>query len=210
MRRPYRYVTSAAVLFGVGVSSLLSACDTGDGRELTPPVVPPPTSTIPPTIGSGSVGEAAAPTLLSQPFTMVLPWHEGAAIPARNTCDGDDIAPAMSWTGVPDGTVELALVVTDDDADGFAHWILTGFDPAIRSLLEGQVPLDAQQWPNAFGAPGWNGPCPPAGSPHTYRFVLHALNQQLEVADDTPTDQLLTFIDQLTIGSTTVTGTYTR
>ena len=118
----------------------------------------------------------------------MAPWQDGGDIPVRNTCAGEDVAPALSWSGVPDGAVELALVVIDDDADGFVHWVLTGFDPAIRSLLEGQVPDGARQWSNTFGAPRWNGPCPPAGSPHTYRFVLYALNQQLEVADDTPVD----------------------
>ena len=171
---------------------------------------PPPTSTIPPTINSGSLGEAGAPTQPIQPFALVMPWPVGAEIPAHNTCDGDDIAPAVSWSGVPDGTVELALVVTDDDAGGFVHWILTGFDPAIRSMLEGQVPLDARQWPNSYGAPRWNGPCPPAGSTHTYRFVLHALSQSLEIADDAPVAELLAFIDGLTLASTSVTGTYGR
>ena len=63
--------------------------------------------------------EATATTLPVAPFTMVAPWQDGAEIPVLNTCDGDDVSPALSWAGVPDGTVELALVVTDDDADGF-------------------------------------------------------------------------------------------
>jgi hypothetical protein len=87
---------------------------------------------------------------------------------------------------------------------------MTGFDPAIRSILDGQVPQGARQWPNAFGEQGWNGPCPPPGSQHTYRFVLHALNQRLEVGDDTPVVDLLGLIGELTLGTTTVTGTYTR
>jgi Raf kinase inhibitor-like YbhB/YbcL family protein len=211
MRWPSRYVSTAlAVLVGVGATSLVAACDTGDGRELSPPVFPAPTSTIASTIGTGSPAEAGVTSLFIQPFALVLPWQDGAEIPALNTCDGDDVAPALSWTGVPDGAVEMALVVTDGDAGGFVHWVLTGFDPAIRSMLEGQVPLGAREWPNSFGEPGWNGPCPPAGSRHTYRFVLHALNQPLAVVDDIPVDDLLTNIVAFTLGSTTVTGTYTR
>lgn len=198
------------MLVGVGATSLVASCDTGDGRELSPPAFPPPTTTITPTIDSVSPIDAAGTPPPIQPFTLVVPWQDGAAIPERNTCDGDDIAPALSWTGVPDGAVELALVVTDDDANGFIHWVMTGFDPAIRSILDGQVPQGARQWPNAFGEQGWNGPCPPPGSPHTYRFVLHALNQQLEVGDDTPVVDLLGVIGELTLGTTTVTGTYTR
>ncbi|MGH9133016.1 MAG: YbhB/YbcL family Raf kinase inhibitor-like protein [Ilumatobacteraceae bacterium] len=199
------------VLAALGASSLVTACDTGDGRELSPPVLPPPTTTIATTLDTGAPADPAATTLPAPPpLALVAPWQEGAEIPLLNTCDGDDVSPALSWTGVPDGTVELALVVTDDDADGFVHWIVTGFDPAFGSMLEGQVPQGAREWPNGFGELAWNGPCPPGGSPHTYRFELHALNQQLEVADDTPVDELLALIDELTIGLATATGTYTR
>jgi hypothetical protein len=210
MRRPSRYVSTAVALVGIGATSLVAACDTDDGRELSPPAFPRPTTTITPTFDSVSPVELPAATLPIQPFTLVTPWQDGAEIPVRNTCDGDDVAPALSWSGVPDGAVELALVVTDEDADGFIHWVLTGFDPAIRSVLEGQVPEGARQWPNTFGAAAWNGPCPPAGSPHTYRFELHAISQQLEVADDIAVDELLLVIEGITLGSTTVTGNYSR
>ena len=174
-------------------------------------MLPPPTSTITPTFDSVSPAVDLATTVPVQPFMLVAPWQDGAVIPVLNTCDGDDLSPALSWTGVPDSTVELALVVTDDDADGFIHWVVTAFDPAFGSMLEGQVPQGAVQWPNSFGARQWNGPCPPAGTSHTYRFVLHALNQSVdEVADDAPVADLLDVIDAFTLGSTTITATYAR
>jgi Raf kinase inhibitor-like YbhB/YbcL family protein len=174
-------------------------------------VLPPPTSTITPAIDSVPNADAAASAVPIQPFALVAPWQNGAEIPLLNTCDGDDISPALSWTGVPDNTVELALVVTDDDAGGLFHWIVTSFDPAFGSMLEGQAPQGALQWPNSFGARAWTGPCPPPGTSHTYRFVLHALNQRVdEVAVDTPVDELLDVINAFTQESTTITGTYTR
>jgi Raf kinase inhibitor-like YbhB/YbcL family protein len=214
MRRPHTSRPRAASRFAVHAAVLaaaaaLAGCDTGDGKELSPPVLPPPTTTIAAALDTVAPGVPTAPPEV-QPFALVTPWEEGAQIPLRNTCDGDDVSPALTWSGVPDGTIELALVVTDDDADDFVHWIVTGIDPAFGSLLEGQVPAGTRQWPNSFGAAMWNGPCPPAGGPHTYRFVLHALNQQLEVADDTAVDELLELIDELTLGSAVVTGTYVR
>jgi Raf kinase inhibitor-like YbhB/YbcL family protein len=200
MRRPFRSVTSAVVLFGLG-----------DGRELSPPVLPPPTTTITPTFDSVSPVVDLATTVAVQPFLLVAPWQDGAVIPVVNTCDGDDLSPALSWTGVPDNTVELALVVTDDDADGFVHWVVTAFDPAFGSMLEGQAPPGAVQWPNSFGARQWDGPCPPPGTSHTYRFVLYALNQSVdEVADDAPVADLLDVLEAFTLVSTTITATYTR
>ena len=51
-------------------------------------------------------------------FTLTAPWADGGAIDARFTCDGEDVSPPLCWTAPPAGTVEMALVVTDDDADG--------------------------------------------------------------------------------------------
>ena len=46
-------------------------------------------------------------TLLSSAFT------DGGAIPARYTCEGDDIAPPLAWEGVPENTRSLVLIVDD-------------------------------------------------------------------------------------------------
>jgi hypothetical protein len=32
-------------------------------------------------------------------------------IPARHTCEGADVSPALDWSGVPRGTKSLALVI---------------------------------------------------------------------------------------------------
>ena len=40
--------------------------------------------------------------------------HQGA-IPARYTCDGEDVSPELRWSGLPDGTRSLALIVDDPD-----------------------------------------------------------------------------------------------
>ena len=45
-------------------------------------------------------------------------------IPRRHASDGEDVAPALEWAGVPDGTEAFAVVVHDPDAplvDGFPH-----------------------------------------------------------------------------------------
>jgi Raf kinase inhibitor-like YbhB/YbcL family protein len=188
---------------------LMVACDTNDGRELREPTEPAPTTSAPP---ADSVATIPAESAAAAPASLQLtaPWGDGAAIDARYTCDGDDVSPALSWTGLPDGTVEVAIVVVDDDADGFVHWVVTSIDPATTSLLEGSLPPTAIQPRNSFGNAGWGGPCPPPGSPHSYRFTVHALNQPLQLADDTPTEEAIELIDDATIGSATIFGTYGR
>ena len=54
---------------------------------------------------------------------------DGGEIPARYTCRGEDVSPPLLWTGVPSGTVELAVVVRDVDAEGFVHWVVAGLPP---------------------------------------------------------------------------------
>ncbi len=88
----------------------------------------------------------------------------------------------MSWVAVPTGTAELALVVTDADADEFVHWVIAGMDPEIvTEILEGQSPRTAVEADNDFGRLGWSGPCPPSGETHSYVFTLYALSEAVSL-----------------------------
>ncbi len=210
-----------------------TACDTGDGKQLRP-VDPDTTSTSTTTIVDGSLdtgplpsipidgaefgtlpGPAASDGASGDGLELFTPWIGGDPIDERYTCDGDDISPPLSWTSPPDGTVELAFVVTDEstfiETEPFVHWVVAGVDPAEVSLLENEVPAGAVQALNSLGTVGWRGPCPPAGDPaHVYRFTVYALNQQVELADGTAASELLDYIERLAVASTEVTATYQR
>ncbi len=216
----------AGVALLVGITAFgLVACDTGDGKTLrntvTPTTEPPPATEPLESVAideNGVVGETAPPTSDDsdpETFTAVAPWVDGAPIDAIYTCEGDNISPAISWHGLPLGTAELAIVVTDDDAvtDGapFVHWVVAGIAPEDISLIEGSVPQGAIEGVNSFGEVGWGGPCPPQGDgAHTYRFTVHALAQQVELANATPADVLIDFISDVTFARAEVTGTFER
>jgi hypothetical protein len=145
-------------------------------------------------------------------FTVVLPWSDGGTIDAAYTCAGDDISPQVSWYGAPTTAVEMALVVTDTDANDFVHWIIAGLDPKNPSIPAGTPPENAVQGQNGFStaaAPsvGWKGPCAPAGTTHHYLFTLYALGQQIELPSGSSAADLLAFIQGAEISATTVTGT---
>jgi Raf kinase inhibitor-like YbhB/YbcL family protein len=104
-------------------------------------------------------------------------FEHGGTIPARYTCDGDDLSPPLRWTDVPESARSLALVVEDRDAPGgvFTHWIGWGLDPAGGGLAEGEAPPGEGR--NDFGTIGYRGPCPPPGhGRHRYVFRLYALD----------------------------------
>jgi phosphatidylethanolamine-binding protein (PEBP) family uncharacterized protein len=84
--------------------------------------------------------------------------HNGS-IPAKYTCEGDDVSPPLEWSGVPSGAGSLALIVDDPDAP----------DPAAPGTREGL---------NDWGRTGYGGPCPPRGR-HRYFFKLYALDLEL-------------------------------
>jgi Raf kinase inhibitor-like YbhB/YbcL family protein len=113
-------------------------------------------------------------------------FADGGAIPGRYTCSGADVSPALSWTGVPDGTRSLALIAEDPDAPGgtWTHWVIWNVPAEAASLPEGVPPSEtledgARQGRNDFRRIGYGGPCPPPGKPHRYFFHLYALDATL-------------------------------
>lgn len=126
--------------------------------------------------GASSVASGKAPSGTVSGFRLNLPWADGASIDEAYTCNGDNRAPAFSWTAVPPGTVQLGLIVSDNDASGFVHWAMAGIDPATGGIDSGQLPIGIIQSRNGFGQAGWGGPCPPAGVVHHYQFSLYAMS----------------------------------
>ncbi|HXG40480.1 MAG TPA: YbhB/YbcL family Raf kinase inhibitor-like protein [Candidatus Limnocylindrales bacterium] len=147
------------------------------------------------------------------PFTLTsTAFPEGGSIPRKYTCDGEDVSPELAWTGAPDGTAALALIVDDPDARGFVHWVvvdLTG--SASGALPEGisASPDAPQQGRNDFGRIGWGGPCPPSGT-HRYVFTLYALAEPLGLPGTPRAGEVRRAMEGRVLGTATLTGTYRR
>ena len=184
------------LIASAAVAVILAACN-DDGREMRTPLLPPPPTTTTP------------PPTLAPSFQLVTAWPNGAQIPVRYTCDDADVAPAISWTAAPIDAVEIAVSMVDLDAD-FVHWVMFGIDPTRTALGEDEVPRAAIQWMNDFGEQGYGGPCPPGGDTHTYLFTVHALNQQVEVADDASATEVVDLLNRTSILESSVSGTYAR
>jgi len=107
-------------------------------------------------------------------------FADGAEIPSRFTCDGDDISPPLRWSGEPAGTKSFALIMDDPDAPGgtWNHWLLWDIPADVHTFPEGSPHFSgAKSGLNDFGKPGYGGPCPPKGrGAHRYFFRLFALD----------------------------------
>jgi Raf kinase inhibitor-like YbhB/YbcL family protein len=209
------------LVFVPAVALLTVACDTGDGRELRPAgpdqtasVFNSTTTTIPAdpaVLGSGLPGEGVGELGL----TLRAPWEDEAAIDVRFTCDsaggasGEGLSPALSWSGIPVEATNLAVVVTDLSADGFVHWVVTGIDPGVTGLGEGEAPAGGIQGTNGFGEVGWGGPCPPPGTgEHEYLVQLHALDRDLGFAPGFDGEEAIPDIEAASIATVSVVGRY--
>ena len=149
---------------------------------------------------------------LPDSIQVTAPFSDGAAIPIRYSCDGDNVSPALTWSGVPAGTASLALVVDDPDAPGgtYVHWVLFAVPPSVTSLAEGAVAAGARQARNSAGHSRYDGPCPPRGKPHHYRFKVYALSEQLSAENGADTGDVLRSIEKAAIARGQVTGTFAR
>ena len=112
--------------------------------------------------------------------------NEGTIPDKCSKLDGN-ISPALSWTGVPEGTTSLALIVDDPDAPGgaFVHWLVYGIQTGTTELPEHVGPVKelrngARQGVNGFGGLGYGGPQPPSGT-HRYVFHLYALDTDTDM-----------------------------
>ncbi len=109
--------------------------------------------------------------------------HEGT-IPKLYTCEGQDISPPLTWSGVPADARSLVLIVDDPDAPDpaaplriWVHWVLynlpvtsSGLPEAVRTLPAGTL-----EGLNDWKRTGYGGPCPPIGR-HRYFHTLYALD----------------------------------
>jgi hypothetical protein len=141
------------------------------------------------------------------------------AIPRRHTCDGEDLSPAISWSGAPESTREFAIVCDDPDAPGgtFAHWVIWGIPGTVSSLSEGiragnRVPdlESALQGTNGFRVHGYRGPCPPPGKPHHYRFHVYALADRIDLPAGSTVERLRSSMNGHVAAEGEIVGTYGR
>jgi hypothetical protein len=104
-------------------------------------------------------------------------FENNQLIPAKYTCDGDDVNPPLTIEGMPEGTKSLILIVDDPDATTgtFNHWVVWNIPPTSK-IEENTVP--GAEGLSSYRKHAYGGPCPPYGT-HRYFFKVYALDTKL-------------------------------
>jgi Raf kinase inhibitor-like YbhB/YbcL family protein len=167
------------------------------------------TSTTPTAIPSTQ--EASMALTLSSPA-----FAAGKSIPVKFTCRGQNVSPALAWSGAPSNTAYYALIVDDPDAPigTFVHWVIYNIPASSTGLPEGvpQTPtLDtgAVQGTNGAGEQFYYGPCPPSGT-HRYFFKLYALDTKLTLSSGATASQLTKAMQGHILSQGELMGTFSR
>ena len=141
-------------------------------------------------------------------------FEQQGSIPARYTCDGEDVSPPLSWNDGPAGTATYALIMDDPDAPGgtFVHWVM--WNLTETALAEGlkkvpTLPGGERQGRNSYGKSGYGGPCPPSGT-HRYVFKVLALDRKLDLPDSTDDEDLLLAMREHVLARGELVGRYAR
>jgi Raf kinase inhibitor-like YbhB/YbcL family protein len=144
-------------------------------------------------------------------------FKEGAFIPSRFSCQGENISPALKWTDPPAGARSFALIVEDPDAPAgvWTHWVVFNLPAQARAMDENapqqaELPNGGLQGLTSFGSVGYGGPCPPPGRAHRYFFRLYALDTVLSLQAGAAKQDVLAALKGHILGEAQLMGRFKR
>jgi Raf kinase inhibitor-like YbhB/YbcL family protein len=138
-------------------------------------------------------------------------FEEGKPIPAKYTCAGTNLSPAISWTGAPEKTKSFAIIMDDPDAPmgTWVHWVMYNIPGTMNGFAEKSTAkeLKATDGINSWEEKGYNGPCPPDGT-HRYIFKLYALDTILNPKEGMSDNELMSAMKGHILAETKLIGLF--
>lgn len=169
---------------------------------------------------TGGVPRTSIPTDTPKPVDLLImntmkisstAFEHNQRIPAKYTCDGEDVSPPLKISGVPENAKSLVLIVDDPDAPRgtYLHWTVWNIGPKTSEILENSAPTGAIEGTTDFGRTGYGGPCPPSGT-HRYFFKLYALDAELALSSGAKLEDLEKEMAGHVIMQAELIGAYSR
>ena len=133
-------------------------------------------------------------------------FENGADIPEKYTCNGDNLNPDLRIADLPEDTQSLALIMEDPDAPKgvFDHWLEWNI-PVTDQIRENTNP--GISGVNGTGKTGYHGPCPPSGV-HRYFFHVYALDTALDLPGHSSREALENAMQDHILAKGTLMGRY--
>lgn len=146
-----------------------------------------------------------------EPLSLIISstsFENEGNIPAKYTCEGEDVNPPLKVENIPEGTKTLAIIVEDPDAPKgiFDHWLAWNIPPE-NIIEENRIP--GISGTNGAGKTGYYGPCPPSGS-HRYYFYVYALDASLDIVEGANKKTLQDAIKVHILAKGTLMGRYEK
>jgi Raf kinase inhibitor-like YbhB/YbcL family protein len=145
-------------------------------------------------------------------------FANGQSIPAKYSCIGKNVSPALTWNEPPAGTQSFALIMDDPDAPvgTWVHWVLYNIPADSRGLPE-DLPVKGKNIdPTAiyFGTNSskiirYDGPCPPSGT-HRYYFKLYALDMLINLLPGATKEEVLKQMQGHILAQGELMGTFSK
>ena len=140
-------------------------------------------------------------------------FNNHGIIPAKHTCQGDNVSPNLHWKDLPHGTKSLALIMDDPDApmSTWVHWVLYNIPHTTTELSENikVLPAGTVSGLTSWDKSGYGGPCPPSGI-HRYFFKLYALDTFLDLKGKVTGATLQKAMHGHILGSAELMGQYKK
>ena len=139
-------------------------------------------------------------------------FENGGVIPAKFTCDGENISPDINWEGVPEGTKSLALICDDPDAPSgdFVHWVVFNISVDTNGFEENADLSSIADLGTTDGrGSGYVSPCPPSGF-HHYHFKVYALDEMVKTEGNIDKYELLDKMEGHILAKGELVGLYRR
>ena len=147
-------------------------------------------------------------------------FRHNQPVPAKFTCEGQDVSPTLKWEGAPAGTKSFALICDDPDAPAgtWVHWVIWGIPATATGLPENVARTESvtalggtKQGENSASRLGYGGPCPPPGhGVHHYHFKVYALDMEPALKPRATKHQLEEAMRGHVLAMAELVGTYQR